>query len=125
MKEIPDWYDVHHGVYARNVGRIMVGRRFVQESDETEGYDFVVDRVSGVVVGIDSVGIFAGITVRDLAEREFTFYSNGTVADADDLTVGRHTLALGPDPEPVENRRKPAGPLFALAAGLAREEWTA
>ncbi len=123
LADIPDWFDVHHGVYARNVGRIMEGRRFSQEADADEfsmtaGYDFTVHRVSGVLVGIDSAGIFAGITVRDTLEREFTFYANGTVVDGDDVQVGTHSLALGPDPVPLVNR----GPLFDLAVGLARAE---
>ncbi len=126
IADIPTWWDEFHGAYARNIGRVLVGRRFTQEpeADEfsmTPGYDFAVARVSSVTVGIDSDGIFAGITVRDLTEAEWTFYSNGTVANGDDETVGTHSLALGPDPSQVVGR-KPAGPLFDLAVGLARAE---
>ncbi len=132
LSTIPDWYDVMHGAYARNVGRILVGRRFTQDpcADEfamVPGYDFTVQRVSSVTVGIDSAGIFAGITVVDLSGAEWTFYSHGAVADADDATVGSHSLALGPDPSPTVGRTPPVdrGPLFEVAAALAREEWSA
>ena len=122
MKPVPDWFDTFHGAYARNLNRILEGRVFVQEADEElPGYLFTVERVTSVTVGLDSAGIFAGVTVCDYVGRAWTFYNDGTVADADDVTAGRHTLALGPDPEPIQ-KRQPAGPLFALAAGLARAE---
>ncbi len=127
LSTIPDWYDEAHGAYFRNVGRILVGRRFTQDPDADEfamvpGYDFTVARVASVTVGIDSDGIFAGITVIDMAGGEWTFYSHGTVADADDATVGCHSLALGPDPSPTVGRTPP-DPLFDLAVDLARAQW--
>ncbi len=122
LAAIPDWFDEMHGAYARNLNRILEGRRFHDEGDETAGYDFRVDRVTSVTVGIDSAGIFAGITVIDTEGAEWTFYSHGAVAGADDVTVGRHSLALGPDPSPTVGRTPP-DPLFDLAVGLARAQW--
>ncbi len=128
LADIPDWWDEFHGAYARNIGRILVGRRFTQEPDADEfvmvpGYDITVARVASVTVGIDSAGIFAGITVIDTDGAAWTFYSHGTVADADDVIVGSHSLALGPDPSPTVGRTPPV-PLVEFAAALAREEWS-
>ena len=120
-----NWFDSFAGAYCRNLNRILEGRRFVQEptgEDGWYGYDFVVDRVTGAVVGIDSHGIFGGITVVDVDGVERTFYGDGRVADEDDAVVGRHTLALGPDPAPVVGR---SPSLLELAAAAAREEWSA
>ncbi len=134
LSTIPDHYDEFHGAFARNIGRILIGRRFRQEPDADEfamtpGYDITVTELAGdhaVVVGIDSAGIFAGITVRDLTEIEWTFYADGRVVNGDDATVGTHQLALGPDPSPVVGRTRPeppSEPLFDLAVGLTRAQW--
>ena len=61
-----------------------------------------VQRAVEVAAGIDSRGVFCGIVVEasvgpmlagaNEASR-WTIYSNGTVADDDDRTIGRHTLS--------------------------------
>jgi hypothetical protein len=118
----PYWFDTTPGAYYRNLGRILVGRRFHCDPDEAApGYDVTVQRISEVAVGVDSLGLFVGVTVKDADEAAWTFYSNGLVADGDDQTVGRHSIALGPDPSPIVNRRP--DPLFDLATGFARQVW--
>ncbi len=116
-------YDEIHGVYLRNVNRMMEGRLFTDEGDETTGYAFRVAHVRRGWMGIDSLGMFCAFSVIDTEGAEWAFYSSGIVCDAADVTVGSHSLALGPDPAPVVCRTPPV-PLVEVAAALAREEWS-
>lgn len=94
------WYDDFHAAYARNLGRVLNGKTLTVNSTRDDGDDITltVERIKNVTVGIDSKGIFAGITVVDTHGVEFTLYGDGSVTDDDDRVVGSHAVAWKPAP---------------------------
>jgi hypothetical protein len=96
------WFDEFHMSYARNISRMVVGHTLdVGDYEQgTEEQTIEIDRVKSVVVGIDSDGIFAAINVYDTQGHGWSLYSDGTVSDEHDHTVGRHELKTLPTPTP-------------------------
>jgi hypothetical protein len=100
-----DWYDEFHFAYARNLGRLVEGLELTVEVHVctwdgllTEPRTVTVERIANVTVGVDSAGIFAGLNVIDTDGGEWTLYTDGTISDSEDRTVGRHTLKTLPAP---------------------------
>lgn len=92
------WYDEFHMSYARNISRTVVGA-MLDVGDNERGIEeqtVEIARVQSVVVGIDSDGIFAAINVYDTDGQGWSLYSDGTVSNEDDQTVGRHELKTLP-----------------------------
>lgn len=94
-----DWYDTLPGAYSRNVGRMLQGVEFTVGDDEhdMEERTVRVERLVETAVGFDSSGIFAGVVVADGDGLHWTLYNDGSIADSEDVYVGRHRLAGGPD----------------------------
>jgi len=93
-----DWFDTHAAAYARNVSRLVVGVT-LDIGDNEQGIEektVTIEALRNVTVGIDCAGIFASINVRDTDGGEWSLYSDGTIADDDDRTVGRHELRTSP-----------------------------
>lgn len=78
-----------------NLSRILVGQTIVVAVDGDE-HPVTIDRVGRVDVGIDSSGIFAAIHVFDGEPAEWVLYDDGSIGDADDNFVGKHSIKLGP-----------------------------
>jgi hypothetical protein len=101
-----DWYDEFHPAYARNLGRLVAGITldvepvvgWTPDGELTEPRTVTVERLASVTVGVDSAGIFAGLNVIDTDGDEWTLYTDGTISDSEDRTVGRHTLKTLPAP---------------------------
>jgi hypothetical protein len=102
-----DWYDEFHFAYARNLGRLVAGITLdvdsvvgwtPEDGEITEPRTFTVERLANVTVGVDSTGIFAGLNVIDTDGGKWTLYTDGTISDSEDRTVGRHTLKTLPAP---------------------------
>lgn len=93
-----DRIDEFHAAYARNLSRLVAGMTLDIGDDEQgiEEKTVTVDRIRNVVVGVDSAGLFAGVTVRDTEGGEWVLYTDGTLADENDRTVGRHALRWTP-----------------------------
>lgn len=94
------WYDTFASAYARNIERIVAGRT-LDVGDNERGIEEQTVEIAGVqsvVVGIDSDGIFAAINVYDTDGHGWSLYSDGTISDEDDQTVGRHELKTLPRP---------------------------
>jgi hypothetical protein len=85
--------DEFHMAYARNLTRMLAGH-FLTVGPEDREQVVCVDRIKDVTVGIDRDGLFAGVTVYDTNGGVWTLYTNGTIADDDDSTVGRHDLTF-------------------------------
>lgn len=101
---LPAWYDVHHGAYARNLNRILAGQTLTVGDDEQgiQERTVTIDHVRSVIVGIDSDGLFVGVTVLDTEGDEITLYGDGTVTDEDDSKVGTHSFKTLPIPNNAE-----------------------
>lgn len=106
-----DWYDHYTVTARRNLARLLDGTRITVTGDPENGQsdtlELCVERVTGVTIGIDSKGVFAGIEVEASVGpflpganplRNWTLYADGNVADSNDHTVGRHALTSKPDP---------------------------
>ena len=94
-----DWFDVVHGAYGRNLERMLAGLTLDIGDNETSVPEetVTIDKVSQLVVGIDSTGIFCSVGVRDTDGREWSLYNDGTIADLDDRVVGRHSFKTMPE----------------------------
>lgn len=107
-----EWFDTFYGLDAINVGRILAGQTL-----DIGGRTVKIDYVSEVIVGIDSDGLFVGVTVKDTYGVPWTLYNDGTVTDIDDNDVGRHAFRTQPVVDDAPN------PLRDLAEGLARMQF--
>jgi hypothetical protein len=94
-----EWFDVVHGAYGRNLERMLSGLTLDIGDNETSVPEetVTIDKVSQIVVGIDSTGIFCSVGVRDTDGREWSLYNDGSVADSDDRIVGRHSFKTMPE----------------------------
>jgi hypothetical protein len=87
-----DWYDIHHGAYARNLNRVLAGQTFEIETGDT----VTIERVKEIAVGLDSYGIFAAVTIIDTEGGEWSLGSNGSISTAIGHVVGEHGLTTKP-----------------------------
>ncbi len=91
---VAPWYDRHAA--GENLRKLLEGRTVTVTGDaelgQADGFTFAVSRVFAVVAGIDSRGPFAGFEVTCTHGVDYTLYVSGTVADEDDVTLGRYTL---------------------------------
>jgi hypothetical protein len=94
-----DWYDTLTDP-APNLQRLVAGLEltvdartgWTPDGPVTEPRTLTVEKLCSVTVGVDSDGIFAGLNVLDEEGCEWTLYSDGSVADSEDVTVGKHGL---------------------------------